>query len=420
MINVNEIRKYLEKKNLKFWKISESDGFKSEIYTIFDDIESSRSFVSKSFTVSLAIDHDKYTGNSTFSISPTLSISEMEKTIDKGMKAASLVKNQYYPIEQKIFAYPKIENVEEKMDDFFVKVREAMDGVKGVKFCSSELILSHGMGSFINSFGNTLEHRGQSTTLDMVFLTEDEKYESQFLRFARSIDELQIKETVEKYSKFAQDSQKAKTLKTGRYNVLFTEEVLEELFTFFLCHASGSAFHNKYSSFKKGERVFKEGNGTPLYITSDPTLKGREVIVDRFGNPLKKFSIIENSELVNIVADVRYAHYLKESFTGPLSNVVIGCGKKSYNDLAMEEGTLIIPRVSAFSPKEITGDLAGEIRLGYLVKNGELHPVKGGSFSGNLKDLMPDALFSKEEFRINGYIGPRGIKMNGVNIAGGE
>lgn len=415
---LENIKRYLEKKNLKFWTIGYNEIKKEEIYTIFDNVESNRKVEVSEFFITIFVDHENYTGESSLSLPIDCSDEDMKKEIDRAINSALIVKNEKYEIKQEKINYPvnKIKKV--NMNKFHEKVKNALKDIKEVKVSSSEKFIQHSHTKFINSVGNSYEEESIKLILDMVFLAgKNLESESQFLRKGFSLEELNLEETIKSYANYAVDTLKSSLPETGKYNVIFAEEALEEFFSFFTFHALGSSFYNSYSIFKKGERVFDKGDGDELNIYCDPLIENREIVADSLGFLNKKFYVIKDSVLENVVANTKYSQYLKIPFTGSLTNVVIEGGKHKCYDL-VEENTIIVARVSAFEPKEMTGDFSGEIRLGYLYKKGQYLPIKGGSFAGNLRELMPNVNLSKEIIKMNSYIGPMSVKLYGVNIAG--
>ena len=71
-----------------------------------------------------------------------------------------------------------------------------------------------------------------------------------------------------------------------------------------------------------------------------------------------------------------------------------------------------------FNPNAVTGDFACEIRLGYLVEDGERKPFKGGLLVGNLLDALADMRWSKETGFYGNYLGPKAAIFNNLKVAG--
>ena len=65
-----------------------------------------------------------------------------------------------------------------------------------------------------------------------------------------------------------------------------------------------------------------------------------------------------------------------------------------------------------------TGHFGGEIRLAYLIENGKVTPVTGGSINGNLIEAQRNMLFSKDRFVSANYEGPYAVKFFDIPVAG--
>ena len=73
---------------------------------------------------------------------------------------------------------------------------------------------------------------------------------------------------------------------------------------------------------------------------------------------------------------------------------------------------------SDFQTDAITGDIAGEIRLGYLHQGGKVTPVSGGSVSGNVRELLSGFRFSKETRQYDSLLIPAVTRIQGVTVTG--
>ena len=66
----------------------------------------------------------------------------------------------------------------------------------------------------------------------------------------------------------------------------------------------------------------------------------------------------------------------------------------------------------------MTGDIAGEIRLGYLHRDGRTTPVSGGSISGNMNELVKQMQFSAESRQYDSLKLPAVTRLNGATVTG--
>ena len=65
-----------------------------------------------------------------------------------------------------------------------------------------------------------------------------------------------------------------------------------------------------------------------------------------------------------------------------------------------------------------SGHFGGEIRLAYLIEDGKVTPVTGGSINGNLIEAQRNMTFTKERFVSANYEGPYAVKFTDVSVAG--
>ena len=66
----------------------------------------------------------------------------------------------------------------------------------------------------------------------------------------------------------------------------------------------------------------------------------------------------------------------------------------------------------------MSGDIAGEIRLGYLHDGDTVTVVEGGSVSGSMRELAGSMRFSKEQKQYNNYLIPSVTRLYGASITG--
>ena len=66
----------------------------------------------------------------------------------------------------------------------------------------------------------------------------------------------------------------------------------------------------------------------------------------------------------------------------------------------------------------MSGHFGGEIRLAYLIEDGKVTPVTGGSVNGSILEAQKALTFSTERYLNSGYDGPYAVRLRGVSIAG--
>lgn len=187
-------------------------------------------------------------------------------------------------------------------------------------------------------------------------------------------------------------------------------------------HSLGSA-ESKYakaSSWEIGKSIFRtEVKGDPLTVWANRCIPFG-MYSSRFddeGLPAQRLELIRNNELVAFAASQRYADYLNIPATGDFGAVEIPPGSIPAASL-IEEPYVEIIQFSWFNPDRITGDFATEIRFGYLVKNGEQKPFRGGQLIGNFLDALANVRWSAETGMFGNYLGPHTARFNDLKING--
>jgi predicted Zn-dependent protease len=95
----------------------------------------------------------------------------------------------------------------------------------------------------------------------------------------------------------------------------------------------------------------------------------------------------------------------------------VTCGKHSIQEI--ERGNLLeVLDFSAFVVDASSGDFGGEIRLGYLVKDGVKTPISGGSVNGNLIELQDQIELSSDHQDLDRFSGPLKIRIANVTVSG--
>ena len=73
---------------------------------------------------------------------------------------------------------------------------------------------------------------------------------------------------------------------------------------------------------------------------------------------------------------------------------------------------------SDFQLDVMSGHFGGEIRLAYLIEDGKVTPVTGGSVNGSILEAQKDLTFSTQRYVTAKYDGPYAMRLKDVSIAG--
>ena len=112
-----------------------------------------------------------------------------------------------------------------------------------------------------------------------------------------------------------------------------------------------------------------------------------------------------------------YASYLGLEDAFIPTNFIASGGTHSEKELRSKP-YLELVEFSDFQVDSMTGDLFGEIRLGYWHNGNSVIPVSGGSISGSMLDLAGKMFLSEETVQYNNWCIPAATLLEGVSVTG--
>ena len=424
---INKIIEKIEKVGVKKWKLVERNVKSKELFFVKKTLDMNRAKDVTKYLLTVYRDFKEagkeYTGSSTIHLHPTMNDLEIEEKISNAFFAAKFVKNESYPLVNSVKKDSrKTSNAFEKINDvvkaIFVNDTEEV----GAWINSVEVFLNVENTKVLNSSG--LDIAFSRDGLEMEFITnaknEREEIELYWNLKTSDLSSNTISSKVLEALKITSDRAIAQpTPKVKDIAIIFDEDGTKEILSYYVEKASVLNVYEHMSNAKIGEKLQGDlkGDGVTIYV--DPTVKGSYFSqpFDDDGLEMRKVKIIDNGTLVSYWGNVRFSHYLKSKPTGKLTNFVVEASGK---DLAkLREGKYIeLKSFSDFQMNSLTGDFAGEIRLGWYYDGQKRIPITGGSVSGNVKDIQENFEFSDEVVLYGNYLGPKALKVHGAKIAG--
>jgi len=183
----------------------------------------------------------------------------------------------------------------------------------------------------------------------------------------------------------------------GGLPILFRGELAAQIYEYWFSQAKAQAAYEKTASFSLGDAVGDEGDGDIVDMRAVPSISGnsRSAPYDADGQVLSPVRCIERGTLSALFGPLKYTRYLALPDSGDLPLFELGPGSSS---LAMlqDKPHLEAAAFSDFFVDETTGDFGGELRLGYLVRDGKRIPIRGGSITGSMAQNRGKVRFSRE------------------------
>ena len=428
----------------------------AQLYLIGARVEEQRHVTSMRAVVALYNDHPPANGDaeSTTRGATSLTIASGElddparlaARLNEGVAMARLTDNPPFALPTApIGGFPSVRIVDETMAHDLpgalaairAELEQAVAGQPDVRLSSAEIYATRATTALRNSRGLSGRYEGTRVFLDLALLARAGDQESEFhaALSRRRVEDLQIARTITAYATYARDALRAAPPATHHGPVILSGDALGVssspgmggfggFFAPLVFQTSGQAAFQKLACCAPGEFITgEEPRGDRLTAHSDALRPwgSNTAPFDENGVAAGATPLIEEGVLRRYWTDIRSAAWLGvEPPTGAFAGLSLAPGQWTLEDLrSVADGPVYeIVSFSLMLPDPITGDFVAEIRLGYRHDATGVHPIKGGSLSGNLFTAFQDARLSATTFSDGSYFGPMSIRFGALSIAG--
>ncbi|MCH5184139.1 MAG: hypothetical protein J1E00_08190 [Oscillospiraceae bacterium] len=363
-------------------------------------------------------------GFTSVTLDPSLSDEQLAEALRGAYFAAKFAANPYYDLPEPVQA-PPVEKTgplaETPLAESAGVMTEALfaaDVREGAFLNSAELFVSRLKRRILSSEGTDVSYTDASVKGEFVVQCpspEDVEMHVTYAYGELEPEALQAK-VAEALTFVADRARASRTLKSGKYDVVFSGNALRTVLSYYAERSSASTLYAKYSGWKCGDDVQGEGvTGEALDLTLCAT-----VPYDGEGIPMADLPLVGEGKLLAVHGGNRFCRYLGVKPTGNFSKLRCGNGKIPFEALK-KAPCLWAVTFSDFQMDSFSGHFGGEIRLAYLIgEDGSVTPVTGGSVNGSLFEAQKDLQFSSERYETATYEGPYAVRMSGVSVSGSE
>jgi predicted Zn-dependent protease len=372
-------------------------------------------------------------GSAAVRLHPTQDRAELEGRLRAAAAAAAYVQNPSYPLVRpgaEAPGFPAGDSLPElggALDLLGAVLLEGAAGSKGPgpRLNSAELFLERGETRVRNSEGVDVRwpfFRGSGELIVEAQAPGGPVELYQPLAFARVRPQELRGELDRQLQLCGRRAAAVPTPALGSPPVLLTGLAVPELLSYFTYHCSAEAAYGRVARFRPGEGVQgSRVDGDPLTLSLEAYLEHSPSSVpwDEDGWPLAPTPLLEGGRLLRWWGPLRWCHYQGCPPTGRLPNVRVLPGSRALAELRLG-GCLEVAVFSDFQCNVLTGDFAGELRLGtWHGADGSRQEVTGGSLSGRLPELAGGLELSAEMQRLDGYEGPEAVRLASAAVSGG-
>ena len=406
-----------------------------EFYFIKGKLDQNRVTDEETVTAKLYVkikeaDGKEFLGSASGKLYPTLSDEEIKNKLMDIRYRAGLVKNPYYTltdVKPDVPAKLSPVDISKVSGDFIRTIKELpADALTDVN--SFEVFVSSVTRKTINSNGVSYECAYPSSVLDLVVNAREKSVadgrgrEIELYRILTSgtCDSDNLKETITELFNFGTDRLKAEpTPKTKIDTVILSTQDACELYNYFIMQMNASYKVRKISAYEKDVPIAEGRTGDKISIKALSSLKNScaDYPVDEEGAVIRERYLIENDVPLSFWGSRQFMSYLGEKESGIVRNVSVDGGISGKAELRTGDYIEVV-EFSDFQVDPMSGDIVGEIRLGYLHEGDSVKIVTGGSISGSIVDVLPSLKFSSETKQYDTLVIPEVTRMEGMRITG--
>ena len=405
------------------WEVTDKTEEGWEFYFIRHRLDQHRAKNIRSFSVRVFRKNGDCLGSAKANLSPDASAEEMRRTVDGLYRDASYVKNPAYtlggPRGEKEPGAPASVDLKAISADFLDTLASVPE-TASEDLNSYEVFVSRISRRVLNSEGVDVSDVYPSSMVEAVVNARKDGHEIELYRLFNSgtCSREQLTAELSETLAYGRDRLVASpTPALGTFDVVFSTDPARELYNYYIDRLYTALVYRGMSDWKTGEAVAPEN--LTLRAAAFLPNSSRNAAHDAEGAPVRDLTLIERGKAVSYWGERQFSQYLglEDSFIA--SNFAVSGGAESAEELRRGD-FLEVVEFSDFQVDVITGDLAGEIRLAYLHRDGKVIPVSGGSVSGNMGKLIRNFRFSKELRQYDCLLIPSVSRLNGATVTGAE
>ena len=406
------------------YELTESTTRGWEFYFIRHELDQNRATDVTTFHVKLyRLLEDGMLGSASGEIAPTASPEEIKKTLSDIYFQASLVKNPAYKLNDLPVEAPALQDVDvAAIATDFITAMQQVPETETEDINSYEIFVKEITRHYLNSNGVEYTVRFPSSMIEVVVNARKDGHEIELYRNFRSgtCDAKKLAADVAKALRYGKDRLITEpTPKLGTFDVLFSTDDAVRIYSYFISKTSADMIVRQISDWKKGQPIAENMTGDKITLKAVSTLSNSsaDYPVDGEGAMIRDRYLIRDGVVENYWGSRQFSQYLGEEGTSQVNNTIVSGGTRTEEEVRQGD-YLEVVEFSDFQVDAMGGDIAGEIRLGYLHQNGEVKIVSGGSVTGQMPDVIPTMEFSAETEQYDTHVIPRVTKLKGLTITG--
>lgn len=420
---LNRLLNILKTSGADAWEVSDIQEKGWEFYFIRHALDQNRVKELESFSVKVYRKFDDCLGSAGATVPADADETEMQRIIAGLCQDAAYVRNPFYTLNRPE-AVTGADNTDTKAVDLraisgdFLKTIASLPETDTEDLNSCEVFVSEIRKRYINSEGIDVTVTCPSSMVEAVVNARKEGREIELYRMYNcgTCDREQLTQDLMETMRFGRDRLSTEaTPALGKADLILSTDAARAVYEYFIYRLSAVMVYRGISDWKTGDTVAPAEMA--LQTTSFLPNSSKNGAYDSEGARIRELTLIDGGKAASYWGSRQFSQYLglEDSFIA--QNFIVSGGSISMEELHHGDWLEVV-EFSDFQVDDVTGDIAGEIRLAYLHRDGKTVPVSGGSVSGNMNELMKGMQFSKERRQYDTLLIPAVTRLNGVTITG--
>ena len=404
------------------WEVTDEQERGWEFYLIRHALDQNRAKNLESFRVKVYRKFDDCLGSAGTTIPADADDATMKRTVAGLCQDAQYVRNPIYTLNRPDGG--KDDGADMAPLDLKAISRDFLETIAAVPETESEdlnsveIFVSEKRTRFLNSEGIDVTAVYPVSMVEAVVNARKDGQEIELYRMydCGTCDHEQLTRDLTETMRYGRDKLSAEaTPALEKANVILSTDAAREIYNYFTYRLSAGWVYRGVSDWKIGDTIAPE-NMTIQAVTFLPN-SSQNAAYDSEGARIRDLNLIENGKAVHNWGSRQFSQYLGQEGSFIASNFAVSGGSESAEDIRKGD-YLEVVEFSDFQVDYVTGDIAGEIRLAYLCRNGEIIPVSGGSVSGSMSELVKTMQFSRESRQYDNMRIPAVTRLNGATVTG--
>lgn len=440
IMTADQITEILRESTADGWSVEDLQKRGWQFYFIRHRLDQNRVVNTEHITVTVykKSNNGKFLGSSSGEIAPTATENEAREAVEELIGRAGYVQNPVYELRK-----PDRERTAGNACDAgaagtdpadvsaaFMKTLTSLPETKTRDVNSYEIFTDTVKKRLVTSTGIDVTQQYPSSMLEVVTNAREAEpdpetghvHEIELYRMYLSgtCDEQGLKKDISRALLYGQDRLHTEpTPETGAIPVLFSTADAVAIYDYFVDRLSAGMIYQKASDWQIGKPVAEGITGDKLTIHSRRFLpnSSRDFEYDGEGARIRDELLMDQDVPANYWGDQMNSSYLGLKDTFRVSNYEVSGGRFSENEIRSGR-YLEIVEFSDFQVDAVTGNVFGEIRLGYLHDGDQVKIVSGGSVSGSMRDYVKEMYCSKETVQYDHAVVPAVTKLMNVTVTG--